>query len=87
MILFTTGRGTPFGAPIPTVKIATNSALASRKSAWIDFNAGTVVEGECLDDAATRLFEVVRQIINGKQTASERLGAREIALFKEGVTL
>ena len=87
LILFTTGRGTPFGAPIPTVKIATNSALASRKSAWIDFNAGTVVEGECLDDAATRLFEVVRQIINGKQTASERLGAREIALFKEGVTL
>ena len=87
LILFTTGRGTPFGAPAPTVKIATNSALAAKHGSWIDFNAGTAAEGEDLDDTARRLFDFVLATADGGLTASERLGAREIAIFKDGVTL
>lgn len=87
LILFTTGRGTPFGAPAPTVKISTNSALAARKGSWIDFNAGTAAEGESLDSVARRLFDYVIRVANGEQTSTERLGARELAIFKDGVTL
>lgn len=87
LILFTTGRGTPFGAPAPTVKIATNTALASRKGAWIDFNAGTAAQGESLDAVSERLFDYVLRVASGERTSSERLGAREIAIFKDGVTL
>ena len=87
LILFTTGRGTPFGAPAPTVKIATNMALASHKGAWIDFNAGTAAEGESLDAVAKRLITYVLRVAGGERTSSERLGAREIAIFKDGVTL
>ena len=87
MILFTTGRGTPFGAPAPTLKIATNSQLAEKKSGWIDFNAGTVADGESLDDAAKRLFELVVAVAEGKKTRTEEKGFREIAIFKDGVTL
>ena len=88
MILFTTGRGTPFGAPAPTVKIATNTALATRKKNWIDFNAGTVAEGkESLDEAGDRLLEKVLRVASGEETLSERHGCREIAIFKDGVTL
>jgi len=87
MILFTTGRGTPFGAPAPTLKIATNSKLAEKKSGWIDFNAGSVAEGESLDDAAKRLFDLVIETANGKQTKTEQKGFREISIFKDGVVL
>ena len=87
LILFTTGRGTPLGAPAPTVKIATNSALAEFKANWIDFNAGTLVEGESMDSAAERLFRQVIRIANGEETQSEKYGYREIAIFKDGVTL
>lgn len=87
LILFTTGRGTPLGAPAPTIKIATNTALAEFKSNWIDFNAGTLVEGESMTDAADRLFRHVLQIANGDETRSEQYGYREIAIFKDGVTL
>ena len=87
MILFTTGRGTPFGAPAPTLKIATNTALATKKSGWIDFNAGTVAEGESLDDAAKRLFDLVIEVAGGKKTKSEEKGFREISIFKDGVVL
>ncbi|MBO5689550.1 MAG: altronate dehydratase [Lentisphaeria bacterium] len=87
LILFTTGRGTPLGAPAPTVKIATNTALAEFKANWIDFNAGTLVEGESMDSAAERLFRQVIRIANGEETQSEKYGYREIAIFKDGVTL
>ncbi len=84
MILFSTGRGTPVGAPVPTVKIATNSALAARKPHWIDFNAGPILEGEDLTDA---LFEFVISVAEGDKTDNEKNGYREISIFKDGVTL
>ena len=87
MVLFTTGRGTPFGAPAPTVKISTNTALYQKKGAWIDFNAGTVAEGEPLDDAGKRLLEYVIRVASGETTNAERRGAREISIFKDGVVL
>ena len=87
IVLFTTGRGTPFGAPAPTVKISSNSQLAARKSAWIDFDAGTVADGEPISAAAQRLFQLVLDIAGGKPSRSEELGYREIAIFKDGVTL
>ncbi len=88
MILFTTGRGTPFGAPAPTVKISTNTALYEKKGSWIDFNAGTVAEGiESTDEAADRLLELVLETASGRRTRQEEGGYREISIFKDGVTL
>jgi altronate hydrolase len=88
LILFTTGRGTPFGAPAPTMKIATNTPLATKKTTWIDFNAGVVADGEkTLDEAAADLLNLVCEVASGKQTCSEKKGFREIAIFKDGVTL
>ncbi|MBE5844979.1 MAG: altronate dehydratase [Butyrivibrio sp.] len=88
LILFTTGRGTPFGAPAPTVKISTNTPLYEKKGKWIDFNTGTVAEGkETLDEAGDRLLDLVLEVASGKKTRQEELGYREIAIFKDGVTL
>ena len=88
LILFTTGRGTPFGAPAPTLKLATNSALAKKKSNWIDFNAGVVADGErTLDEAAEDLMQLVLEVASGKQTRAEEKGFREISIFKDGVVL
>ena len=87
LILFTTGRGTPFGAPAPTVKISTNTALYEKKGGWIDFNAGTVAQGESLDDAGDRLLDYVLAVASGERTNAERRGAREISIFKDGVVL
>lgn len=88
IILFTTGRGTPFGAPAPTVKISTNTALCEKKGSWIDFNAGTVAEGkETLDNAGDRLLDFVLNTASGATTKTEALGAREISIFKDGVVL
>ncbi|MBQ9065674.1 MAG: altronate dehydratase [Blautia sp.] len=87
MVLFTTGRGTPFGAPAPTVKIATNSALYNKKTGWMDFNAGTIAEGEPIQGAAARLFDLVLETASGKKTCSEKQGYREISIFKDGVVL
>jgi altronate hydrolase len=88
LVLFTTGRGTPFGAPAPTVKISTNTPLFAAKRNWIDFNAGTVADGdETLDAAGERLFAYVLDIASGAPTKAERNGARGIAIFKGGVTL
>ena len=84
---FTTGCGTPFGAPVPTVKISTNTALYEKKANRIDFNAGTVAQGESLDHAGDRLLDFVLEIASGKRTKAEEYGAREIAIFKDGVTL
>ena len=87
LVLFTTGRGTPFGAPAPTIKISTNTPLFEKKGNWIDFNAGTVAQGESLDDAGDRLLDYVLAVAGGVQTTTERSGAREIAIFKDGVML
>ena len=87
LILFTTGRGTPFGAPAPTVKIATNTALFTKKPGWMDFNAGCVAEGEEISDAAERLFRLVLEAAGGRETCSEKHGFREISVFKDGVVL
>lgn len=87
LILFTTGRGTPFGAPVPTVKISTNTPLFEKKQGWIDFNAGTVAQGESLDDAGDRLLDYVLSVASGKLTRAEENGAREISIFKDGVVL
>ena len=84
MILFTTGRGTPLGAPVPTVKIATNSNLASKKSNWIDYNAGTLLNGGDLDED---FFNYVIAVANGEQTKNEKNDFREISIFKDGVVL
>jgi altronate hydrolase len=86
MILFTTGRGTPLGFPVPTVKIASNSALAARKKNWIDFDAGQVL-GSGLDAATDELLALIVRIASGEATAAERNDEREIAIWKRGVTL
>lgn len=88
LILFTTGRGTPFGAPAPTMKLSTNTPLAQKKSGWIDFNAGTVADGtETLEESANDLMNLVLEIASGKQTKAEQKGFREISIFKDGVVL
>jgi len=84
IILFTTGRGTPVGAPVPTVKIATNHSLAERKKNWIDFDASPTLEGNPLTD---ELFEYVVSVAEGKETCNEIHDYREISIFKDGVTL
>ena len=87
LILFSTGRGTPLGAPIPTIKVSTNTTLAQHKSNWIDFNAGSIIEGGKSDELAYQFFDYVCNVAQGTQTKNEINGYREIAIFKEGVTL
>jgi len=87
LILFTTGRGTPLGSPVPTVKIATNSTLAARKPHWIDVNAGVLLEGTGMNEAAHQLFDTVLEVASGQPAKNELNGFREIAIFKDGVTL
>lgn len=88
LILFTTGRGTPFGAPAPTMKLATNTPLAQKKQGWIDFNAGVVADGSrTLDEAAQDLMALVLEVASGKKTRAEEKGFREISIFKDGVVL
>ncbi|MBQ7872760.1 MAG: altronate dehydratase [Clostridia bacterium] len=84
IILFTTGRGTPVGGPVPTVKIATNHSLALRKSNWIDFDASPTLEGNPLTN---ELFEYIIRVAEGEQTKNELHSYREISIFKDGVTL
>ena len=87
MVLFTTGRGTPFASPVPTVKIATNTALATKKHHWIDFNCGVLVDGVSLDELSEELLDFVLETASGKQTKSEEAGFHDMAIFKQGVTL
>ena len=84
MVLFTTGRGTPVGSAVPTVKIATNHNLAVKKANWIDFDASPTLDGNPLTD---ELFEYIIKVANGEETKNEIHGYREISIFKEGVTL
>ena len=84
LILFTTGRGTPLGSAVPTVKVSTNASLASKKSGWIDFDASPTL---CGNDLTDELFEYVLRVASGEQTKNEINGYREISIFKDGVTL
>ena len=84
LILFTTGRGTPIGSPVPTVKIATNKVLAQKKRNWIDFDASEILDGKPLTD---ELFNYIIEVASGKETRNEINNYREIAIFKDGVTL
>ncbi len=87
LVLFTTGRGTPFGTCVPTVKVSTNSALARRKPHWVDFNAGQLVEGRTFDDVLPDFVAKVVDVLNGSATHNESQGYSSIAIWKGGVTL
>lgn len=87
IVLFTTGRGTPFASPVPTVKIGSNSLLYGRKENWIDFNAGALAEGASLEETAEKLFKFVLSVASGKKVKAEEAGFHDMAIFKQGVTL
>ena len=87
LVLFTTGRGTPFGSFVPTMKIATNTPLSQFKANWIDFNAGTLVEDEEPHAVLERLIGKILATADGEPLKHERTGFKEIAIFKSGVTL
>jgi len=84
MVLFTTGRGTPYGGPVPTMKLATNTPLAQLKHRWIDFNAGSLIEDGAMEKLTDDLLELVIGTANGAPTKSEQKGYRELAIFKTG---
>lgn len=88
MVLFTTGRGTPFGSFVPTMKISSNTPLAQKKPHWIDFNAGPIADdGKSLDEMAEELLNYVIKVAEGEKVNNEKYAYREIAIFKSGVTL
>lgn len=87
IVLFTTGRGTPFGTFVPTMKISTNSNLAKNKPTWIDFNAGVIVENEPMEKTCERFIEYIIRVASGEQVNNEKKDYREISIFKNGVTL
>lgn len=87
IILFTTGRGTPFGTFVPTIKISTNNELYNKKGRWIDFNAGELLNGTSMDELVKRLVEYVIETAGGEKTCNEKNNFKEISIFKSGVTL
>ena len=90
MVLFTTGRGTPLGGPVPTVKISSNSALAKGKPHWIDFDAGVLVDaaaGKDMQSLTADFLAYLIRVAEGEETQNEKNGYREISIFKDGVTL
>ena len=87
LVLFTTGRGTPFGSFVPTMKISTNSDLFNKKKNWIDFNAGQLLEGKTMDELLEDFIQYVIKVANGEKLNHEKSGFREIAIFKTGVTV
>lgn len=87
IVLFTTGRGTPFGTFVPTMKIATNPTLAQRKATWIDFNAGQLIEGKDMLAVRNEFIDKVLSVASGEPAQNEKNGYREISIFKNGVTL
>lgn len=87
MVLFTTGRGTPFGSFVPTMKISTNTAIYEKKKHWIDFNAGRLVEDETMEEALERILKFIIEVASGKQLNNEKNNFKEISIFKTGVTL
>ena len=87
IVLFTTGRGTPFGTFVPTMKISTNTPLFEKKGLWIDFNAGVLAQGEPMADVSARFIDFVLAAASGAPVNNEKNAWREIAIFKSGVTL
>lgn len=88
VVLFTTGRGTPFGCPVPTVKVSSNTALYNKKKAWIDFNAGALLDGVPMQELTEDFYEYLLKLASGEVHAkSEMLDKHELAIFKDGVTL
>jgi len=87
IVLFTTGRGTPFACPVPTVKISSNSALAGKKKNWIDFNCGVLVEDGSVAELGRKLFDYVLEVASGRKVKAEEAGFHDMAIFKQGVTL
>lgn len=87
IVLFTTGRGTPFGTFVPTMKIATNPTLAARKPNWIDFSAGQLIEGKTMKELVPEFIEKILAVASGEKARNEQNDYREIAIFKNGVTL
>lgn len=87
LVLFTTGRGTPFGSFVPTMKISTNTDLFKRKQNWIDFNAGSLLEGKTMNKLLNEFIEYVIAVASGQQLNHEKSGFKEITIFKTGVTL
>ncbi len=88
MVLFTTGRGTPFGAPVPTVKISSNNELYAKKKNWIDFNAGQLLLGKTMEEVSTEFYNYLLDLASGRiQSRTEEHGIRDLAIFKDGVTL
>ncbi len=87
IVLFTTGRGTPFGTFVPTMKIATNPVLAARKPTWVDFNAGQLIEGRTMKELVPEFIDKVLAVASGEPARNEENGYREISIFKNGVTL
>jgi altronate hydrolase len=85
--VFTTGRGTPLGAPVPTLKVSTNSDLYEKKKEWIDFDAGELLNGKSLEDLSKDLLKKIISVANGDPTKNEINGYEEIAIFKDGVIL
>ena len=87
MVLFTTGRGTPFGTCVPTLKVSTNHELAERKPRWIDYDAGGLLNGKTWEEATREMLELVIETASGKHSCNEQNGYHEIAIWKNGVTL
>lgn len=87
LILFSTGRGTPLGAPVPTVKISSNNRLFEKKPSWIDFNAGCLVDSDDFDSLSKELLDYVIKVASGEKTKNEINGYREISIFKDGVIM
>lgn len=88
MVLFTTGRGNPFGSPVPTVKISSNSNLYNKKKHWIDYNAGQLLEGKTFDEVTDDFFQYLLDVASGKiQAKNEEYGYKEISIFRDGVIL
>ena len=87
MVLFSTGRGTPFGCPVPTLKIASNTPLAQKKRNWIDFDAGRLLTGMTLEELGGELLDTVMRIASGEKTRGEINGFHDLAIFKQGITL
>lgn len=87
MVLFTTGRGTPFASPVPTVKISSNSRLFERKKNWIDFDCGTLTGDKTPSELDKEFFDYIIAVASGKKVRSEEAGFHDMAIFKQGVTL
>ena len=87
MILFSTGRGTPWGTAVPVVKLSTNTALFKKKQNWMDFNAGELVAGKDMEELRDEFLEYILRVASGEKVKAEKMGFAEIAIWKDGVTM